>query len=335
MLFRSYFEDPDYQEFLTQISILSQDKERFRQKYIEVNHLEDLFSDDLNLYLKRKFYLIKDNNKDMSLDQILYTLYKGRNFDESFEDIKKKTLAAVEIDELNYYLNGVNTALIAYVEKEIFPQYKDNDQAHGIIHILEVIRRAFALNETLKLGLNKDMIYAIAAYHDLGKYINHEIHEKIAADIFINDENMKQFFTDEERVIIKEAIEDHRSSKSDTPRTTYGKLISSADRNTKIEIVFIRSFFVAQVRQPDSLIEDYLDYTFKRLSKRYSEENPENMFYEDEAYHTFLIDMRKLLNNEEEFKKLYCKINHITDRTKKVSDFTGEVQYLKLYRKED
>ena len=70
------------------------------------------------------------------------------------------------------------------------------------------------------------MIYAIAAFHDLGKYINSDIHEKIAAETFFKDENMKKFFSDEQRTIIKEAIEDHRSSKKDHPRTKYGELIS-------------------------------------------------------------------------------------------------------------
>ena len=41
---------------------------------------------------------------------------------------------------------------------------------------------------------------------------------------------------------IKVAIEDHRSSKDDEPQSVYGKLISSVDRNMRIELVFIRNF---------------------------------------------------------------------------------------------
>ena len=47
--------------------------------------------------------------------------------------------------------------------------------------------------------------------------------------------------------------------------------------------------------------------TFKRLSKRYGEERPENMFLEDETYRIFLNDMRTLLQNEVEFKNKYCE----------------------------
>lgn len=333
---KMYFPDEDYKHYLEQIVLLAEDKEEFKKRYIEINHLEGIFGDvDMNERLKKIFNLIKENNPELSLDQLLIATYKEGSYAESFEEMKEKILRACGIDEFEYYLREVNPSLREYVRENVFSQYESNDKAHGIIHIREVIRRAFALNETLKLNLDKNMIYAIAACHDLGKFINHEIHEKIAAGIFINDLNMKKFFSDEERTIIKEAIEDHRSSKEDEPRSDYGKLISSADRNTRIEIVFIRSFFVAKERQPESIIEDYLDYTFKRLSKRYGEENPENMFYEDDIYHVFLKDMRELLKNEKAFKNLYCKINHLNDRSKTVDFYEGEVQYIKSYKRDE
>ncbi len=229
--------------------------------------------------------------------------------------------------EINNYSKDVNPLLKKYISESIFPEYKKNDKGHGLIHILEVIRRSFALNKNLNLGLDVNMIYTIAACHDLGKYINSDIHEKIAADIFIKDENMKLFFNEEQRIIIKEAIEDHRSSKKDHPRTKYGELISSADRNTRIEIVFIRSFFVAHERMPEMNIEEYLDYTYKRLSKRYGEEEPENMFLEDEDYRIFISEMRELLKHEEEFKNKYCEVNHIKSRNHKVYEEPGELDY--------
>jgi len=230
-------------------------------------------------------------------------------------------------NEIERYTLEVNPELKKYINDNIFPQYEKNDKGHGLLHILEVIRRSFALNQNLNLELDKNMIYAIASCHDLGKYLNSDIHEKIAADIFIKDDNMKKFFSDEQRGIIKEAIEDHRSSKKDHPRSKYGELISSADRNTRIEIVFIRSFFVAHERNPEMNIEEYLDFTYKRLSKRYSEEEPENMFLEDDDYRNFLKDMRELLKHENEFKDMYCRINHIESRDNRVCDEQGELEY--------
>lgn len=237
------------------------------------------------------------------------------------------------IDELEYYTKNVNQSLKEYISKHIFPEYEKNDGGHNIAHILEVIRRSFALNDTFKLGLNDNIIYTIASCHDWGKYENHEIHHLIAARNFMNDEGMNNFFTPEEKEIIKEAIEDHRSSKEDEPRSIYGKLISSADRNTRIEIVFIRSFFVAKERTPEENIEEYLDFTIQRLLKKYDEENPENMFFEDETYKVFINDMRNLLRNKEEFKNRYCEVNHITSRNNRVCDEQGEIAYKKVLRK--
>ena len=283
--------------------------------------------------LIRVFNTIKEQNPNMSLDELLYAVYNKVKIseDEMFETLRPMILEANGINEYEYYTSDVNEELKKYIQENIFPKYELNDKGHGIIHILEVIRRSFALNDTLKLGLDKNMIYAIASCHDLGKYINSDIHEKIAADTFIKDENMKRFFNEEQRTTIKEAIEDHRSSKKDKPRTIYGELISSADRNTRIEIVFIRSFFVAHERAPDMNIEEYLDYTFKRLSKRYGEENPENMFLEDETYRIFLKDMRELLKHEEEFKDKYCEVNHITSREHKVIEEQGSSDEYEIF----
>lgn len=314
---KMYFEDEDYKKFLEEIGELANDKEKFKKRYFEVNILDKP--------LKLTFDEVKRHNPNMSLDEVLYAVYDivKDDYKQSFDEIRKQIIQANDINEIEYYTRDVNPELKKYINENIFPEYEKNDKGHGIIHIMEVIRRTFALNDTFKLGLNKNMMYAIASCHDWGKYEDHKTHHLIAARNFMNDEGMKQFFTDEERVVIKEAIEDHRSSKEDEPRTTYGKLISSADRNTNIDIVFIRSFFVAHERTPKMNIEEYLDYTIDRLSKRYSEENPENMFYEDETYRIFLKEMREILKKPEEFKNRYCEINNIKDRNHTVEEEPG------------
>lgn len=226
-------------------------------------------------------------------------------------------------------LENINPELIHYVEENIFPEYNKNDKGHGILHILEVVRRSFELKNSLNLDyLDDNMVFVIAACHDNGKYIDHKTHEKIAAERFYSNQNFKKFFSDEQRTIIKEAIEDHRSSFEETPRSDYGKLISSADRNSTIDIVFIRSFFVGQDRTPNMTINEFLDFTLNRLRKRYSEEESENMFFEDEIYANFLSDMRTLLNDEKAFKDRYCKVNNIVDRNKKVAELTGCEEYI-------
>jgi len=274
----------------------------------------------------------KEQYQNISLDELLHKAFNEvkKTETDSFDTFRTLILDANGINEYDYYTKNVNSKIKAYVENKIFPQYEKNDQGHGILHIREVIRRSFALKDTLKLDLDDDIIYVIAACHDWGKYEEKKDGEKhaiIAGRRFINDDIMATLFNDAQRTTIKEAIEDHSSSLDDMPRSDYGKLVSSADRNTRIEMVFIRSFFVGKARTPDMTIEEFLDFTFKRLSKRYGEERPENMFFEDETYRIFLSDMRALLQNEVEFKKRYCEVNHIKSRSNKVADELGETSY--------
>ena len=319
---------------------IEDDKLSLLQKHIQehneiVNSKAKELSKCINLLPIREIYSqIKKDNKDCSLDEILYMVYQNSDLKQySFDKARELILAANDIDEFEYYTKNVRQDLKDYITEHIFPEYEKNDGGHNIAHILEVIRRSFALNDTFKLGLDDNMMYAIASCHDWGKYEDHDTHHLIAARNFMNDEGMKKFFTGEERQTIKEAIEDHRSSKEDEPRSVYGKLISSADRNTRIEIVFIRSFFVAHERMPETNIEEYLDYTIKRLSKKYDEENPENMFFEDETYKVFIQDMRDLLKKEEEFKNRYCEVNHIASREHRVQDEQGEIAYTKVLKR--
>ena len=246
----------------------------------------------------------------------------------------KETFADSKIKEYNACTKEVSPELKKYVETQIFPQYAKNDQGHGILHILEVVRRSFVLNKSLNLGLDPNMIYVIAASHDLGKYEEHETgekHAKIAGRRFIQNSSFSRFFTEDQRQTIKEAIEDHSSSLEDMPRSDYGKLVSSADRNTSIEMVFIRSFFVGKRKNPDQNMEDYLDFTLNRLRKRYSVEDSENMFFADSDYETFLADMRELLKDGEKFKNLYCEINHISSREHTLKEEPGETSYTNLF----
>ena len=327
-----YFRDLAYKRFLEEVPVLTSNKRLFRKKFMEVNRLDN----------KLVFYFneIKRCNPNMSLDELLYAVYeevKGK-YKKSFDVVRNMILEENDVDELEYYTKNVNQELKNYIEKNIFPEYKKNDGGHNITHILEVIRRSFALNDTFKLGLDDDMMYTIAACHDWGKYENHDTHNLIAAEHVRKDLFLKKYFGSKKLVIITDAIEDHRSSKDDEPRSVYGKLISSADRNTRIEIVFIRSFFVAKFRvkngkQDNLTIEEYLDYTIDRLSKKYDLENPENMFFEDQTYKVFIQDMRALLKNEEEFKKRYCEVNNITSRDSRILDEAGVKAYTRVLKR--
>ena len=85
----------------------------------------------------------------------------------------------------------INKEIAKYIEKFILPQYKSNDKGHGINHIMYVIERSFKFADTVK-DINLDMVYVIAAYHDIGHKIDVKNHEVVSAQLLLNDEKLIQ-----------------------------------------------------------------------------------------------------------------------------------------------
>ena len=88
----------------------------------------------------------------------------------------------------------INDDLKDYIEKNIFPEYSKNEPAHNIDHIKYVINRSFKFAYTLP-NINYNMVYTIAAYHDIGHHIDSKKHEIISGEIMSKDENLKKFFS--------------------------------------------------------------------------------------------------------------------------------------------
>ena len=128
----------------------------------------------------------------------------------------------------------MNSKLVKYIKKNILPEYSKNDSGHRIEHINYVIDRCMKFAKQFK-NIDLDMLYTMAAFHDVAHHIDKKNHETLSAQIFYENNDMKQFFTEEQRIIIKEGIEDHRASSDKVPRSDYGKIISSADRSTSVE----------------------------------------------------------------------------------------------------
>ena len=127
----------------------------------------------------------------------------------------------------------INKELKKYIENEIFPIYKKNDLGHNLDHIKYVIDRSIIF-ASKQANINLNMVYVIAAYHDIGHHIDAKNHEKVSAEILLKDSKLREFFTEEEMITMSEAIYDHRASLETEPRSIYGKIVSSADRNTLI-----------------------------------------------------------------------------------------------------
>lgn len=194
----------------------------------------------------------------------------------------------------------MNSELIKYIENEIFPLYTRNEEGHGIKHIETVINKSLELSK--KYDVDLDMVYTIAAYHDLGHYIDRKTHEIISAEIFIKDENIKKWFTDEQRRIIKEAIEDHRASSGHEPRSIYGKIVSTADRTIiDIDHTIRRSYSYGIKNYPNLNKEQQIERVYQHLREKYGEEGYAKIYLEDKEFEDALQNLRKALSDKSKF----------------------------------
>lgn len=191
----------------------------------------------------------------------------------------------------------LNNELKMYIENNIFPKYERNEKGHQIDHINYVINRCFELCK------NKDinMLYTIAAYHDIGHYIDSKNHERISAQIMYEDKNLRNFFDEQQLKIMKEAIEDHRASLDREPRSIYGKLISSADRNIDVDESLRRIYFYSSEHFSELSEEETIEEGYNHTLKKFGNDGYANFFLEDKNYEDYLKELRDLLNNKNEF----------------------------------
>lgn len=195
----------------------------------------------------------------------------------------------------------INNELKKYIEEYIFPEYDKNEPAHSISHIKYVINRSFELVKENELDANLDMVYTIAAYHDIGHHIDSKTHEKVSADIMYKDENLKTFFTDEERQTIKDAIEDHRASAKEEPRSIYGRIVSSADRNNTVEACLRRTYTYGKKLDPSATDDELFLRAYDVLTKKFGEDGYAKFYFRDTIYEAFLKELRELLKNKENY----------------------------------
>ena len=204
----------------------------------------------------------------------------------------------------------INKDLENYIKNEILPQYEKNDSGHSLPHIDYVLKRCFKLSEQFE-NIDFNMLFAIATFHDIAHHIDKKNHEKLSAEIFYNDEKMKDFFSEDERNLIKEAIEDHRASSDSSPRSDYGKIISSADRSTDIDDFLRRTHAYTLMHFPDCTKEEMLKRAYDHTEQKYGKSGYAKHYVKDEEYENFREEINLLLQDSEKFEAKYYKINNL------------------------
>ena len=126
----------------------------------------------------------------------------------------------------------VSLEIMEFVERQILPRYNAFGESHGLRHVTRVIKNSLRLADVT--GADIDMVYVIAAYHDLGMEGPRAIHHLTSGKILMADARLKKWFNADQLKVMKEAVEDHRASSSRQPRSIYGKIVAEADRDIDV-----------------------------------------------------------------------------------------------------
>ncbi len=209
----------------------------------------------------------------------------------------------------------INEELKGYLEKQIFPKYEKNDLGHNLKHVKKVIERSLKFAKKVS-GINMDMVYTIAAYHDIGYYIDFKNHSKVASEVLLNDQNLRSFFNDEEIKIMQEAVYDHSASLDYEPRSIYGKIIASADKcvdvNTALQSTCAYRIKYGNYKSVIDIIED----SRLRLINKFGKNGyaTTKIYFKDPEYKKFLLSISSLTDNKNKFEKRFIKVNNLGSR---------------------
>lgn len=204
----------------------------------------------------------------------------------------------------------VSLDLMEFVETQILPRYNAFGESHGLRHVSRVIKNSLQLAKVT--GANIDMVYVIAAYHDLGMSGPRAIHHITSGKILVADARLKRWFNPEQIKIMKEAVEDHRASSSRQPRSIYGKIVAEADRDIDPLEIFLRAIQYGKENNPEKNKEEQWKRFAEHMEEKYSRNGYIKLWIPNSPNEKALNELRNIIENKsrlrEEFEKIYEEI---------------------------
>ena len=213
---------------------------------------------------------------------------------------------------MTHLLDKVEASLREYIESEIIPRYGQIDAAHDVSHIIHVIDESLSLAEMTGVDIN--MSYVIAAYHDLGNAVSRECHHIISGEILEGDNNLRRWFTDDEIAIMREAVEDHRASLDHEPRSIYGKIVADADRDLSPATVIRRTIQFGRKHYPELTDEQHYERARDHIIKKYGTDGYMRLNFDVGKNVEYLRELREIVADEERFRRIYDEVKSKFDK---------------------
>lgn len=194
--------------------------------------------------------------------------------------------------------------LYEYIEEHILPRYADFDKGHQRDHAESVIQESMVLAK--EHGADLDMVYTIAAFHDLGLEVNRELHHIHSGEILMADPILPQFFTKEQLCTMRDAVEDHRASSKNAPRTIYGAIVAEADRHIDPETILQRTLQFGMKQNPNADFEWHFARAYEHMLEKYADGGYMRLWLHSKRNIEGLTALRAIIDDKEHLKTI-CK----------------------------
>ena len=215
--------------------------------------------------------------------------------------------------------NTPSLDLVEFIETQILPKYAEFDRAHNLEHVTRVIRNSLELVRST--GADTNMVYTIAAYHDLGMCGHRADHHIRGGKILASDARLKKWFTPEQIKIMRDAVEDHRASASRSPRTIYGKIVAEADRDIDPERILRRCVQFGLANYPEKTQEEHWTRFKEHLFDKYSKDGYIKLWIPNSPNAKRLNELRSIIEKplqlREAFDRIFSEEKAISDTDSK------------------
>ena len=193
-----------------------------------------------------------------------------------------------------------------FVERQILPRYNAFGESHGLRHVTRVIKNSLRLADVT--GADIDMVYVIAAYHDLGMEGPRAIHHLTSGKILMADARLKKWFNADQLKVMKEAVEDHRASSSRQPRSIYGKIVAEADRDIDVHEIFLRAILYGKENGPDKTVEEHWERFAQHMDEKYSNNGYIKLWIPNSPNEKALKELRNIIEDKKLLRKAFDDI---------------------------
>ena len=191
----------------------------------------------------------------------------------------------------------------AYIESEILSRYDGFDAAHRRDHADVVVSRSVELAQ--RLGADVEMAYVIAAYHDTGLAVGRDVHHTESKRILLADSELKRWFSEEDIATMGDAVEDHRASSKQPPRTIYGRIVAEADRLIVPHSIIRRTVQFTLTHHPDLDMEQGYERLLEHMREKYDYGGYLKLWIEESDNAQRLEELRKIIADKPTLRRLY------------------------------